>query len=85
MNLSQASAASGSGTVTLTGNYSSGSLLQNGNDTLTLAASNGYAGGTVISNGVVVSAANNALGTGSLNPVSYTHLTGTKPTPIAPI
>ena len=57
----------GSGNVTVNGNIIRGAILQAGTGTLTLSASNSYAGGTTISNGLVVAGTNNALGTGNLD------------------
>jgi fibronectin-binding autotransporter adhesin len=56
----------GSGNVTLAGAWTNGGLVQAGTGTVTLAVSNSFTGGTVISNGVVVTGTNGALGNGDL-------------------
>ena len=57
---------SGSGNVTLAGNFTQGRLIQTGTGTTTLAVSNSFTGGVVASNGVVAATANGALGSGEL-------------------
>ena len=59
---------SGSGDVTIGGVFSGAAgLVQSGNGTLTLSATNTYSGGTTVSDGTLVLGANNALGNGTLS------------------
>lgn len=56
----------GSGNIAMVGAFTQGELRQAGTGTITLSASNSYAGGTTISNGVVVAGTNGAIGSGFL-------------------